>query len=367
MGDKRTPYTWTYNVTIDQRLPGRSVLEFQYSGNRSYDMLNQSNNGNLSNVDVVPLGGFFQPDPLTGAPGATVGQALPQNFATNDYYPLHFYTGMTLVSHGSYSNYNGFIASWQKQTGRVTFTANYTFSKVLGVRDGETVNGSGDGFDVWPYDFKHNYGVLSWDHTHIFNAAYVINLPSPIKGNALAGGVVNGWVLSGITQMQSGAPIQPLTGGNLNMSTPSFMSNSTWLGTNAATLTPLLTCDPRKGGPSGSYFNPSCFVPPPPGMEGDIVWPYIKGPAFFNSDLAIYKRFAFKEHQRVELRFSAFNFLNHPLPQFGMAGNSDIQLNFTTSSGALTTTNQNALTTGKVLFDSNGVRRVVEFAAKYNF
>ncbi|MGO9011745.1 MAG: carboxypeptidase regulatory-like domain-containing protein [Bryobacteraceae bacterium] len=366
MNDERVPYTWTYNVTIDQRLPGRSVLELQYTGNHSYDELNQSNNGNLSNLDVVPLGGFFQPDPLTGAPGATINQPEPTNFGTNDYYPLHFYTGMTLVSHGSYSNYNGFIVSWQKQTGRVTFTTNYTFSKVLGVRDGETVNGNGDGYDVWPYNFAANYGVLAWDHTQIFNAAYVFNLPSPVKGNAFAGGVVNGWVLSGITQLQSGAPIQPNTQGDLNVNWPANFSASTELGTNAVQLTPLLTCDPRKGG--GKYFNPACFTPPPPGMEGDIVWPYIKGPAFFNSDLAIYKRFAFKEHQRVELRFSAFNFLNHALPQFGVGGSNDINLNFAMpGTNAFSSTNVNTHTSGNPYYDSNGVRRVVEFALKYNF
>ena len=87
----------------------------------------------------------------------------------------------------------------------------------------------------------------------------------------------------------------------------------------------------------------------------------------FNSDLAIYKRFAFKEHQRVELRFSAFNFLNHPLPQFGMGGANDLNLNFASSSNALMLTNQNANTTGKPMFDSNVVRRVIEFTAKYNF
>jgi len=73
----------------------------------------------------------------------------------------------------------------------------------------------------------------------------------------------------------------------------------------------------------------------------------------------------FKERQKVQLRFSAFNFLNHPLPQFGAAGNSDLQLNFADSNGNLTTTNQNKLTTGKPNYTVG--RRVIEFTAKYNF
>ena len=360
MNDDRTPYTWTYNLTVDQRMPGRSVLEFQYTGNKSRDLMLHSS---LSNLNNIPLGAFFKADPLTGV----VNDPSASGFPTNDYYPLHFYTQMQLVSHGSYSNYNAFIVSWQKQTGRVTFTTNYTFSKVLGVRDGESDNGPGDGNTLWPYSLAANYGVLAWDHTHIFNAAYVFNLPSPIKGNAFLGGVVNGWVLSGITQVQQGAPIQPNASGTLNPTFPSNYTNSIMLGTNAPTLTPLLTCDPRKGLSSGQYFNAGCFAPPPPGMEGNIIWPYIHGPAFFNSDLAIYKRFAFKEHQRVELRFSAFNFLNHPLPQFGMSGANDLNLNFQTTSNQLSLTNLNTHTNGKPYFDSNGVRRVIEFAAKYNF
>jgi hypothetical protein len=181
------------------------------------------------------------------------------------------------------------------------------------------------------------------------------------------GGAVNGWVLSGITQAQSGPPLQPLTGGTLNVSYPATEQPSDYLGTNAFSTTGVaLTCDPRSNLKSGQYFNPNCFTPPTGGSLGDIVWPYIKGPAFFNSDLAIYKDFLFKEHQKVEFRFSAFNFLNHPLPQFGISGNGDINLNFTTPAGALSPTNLNTVTSGSPLY-KNEVPRVIEFAAKYNF
>ena len=60
-----------------------------------------------------------------------------------------------------------------------------------------------------PYSLSANYGVLAWDHTHIFNAAYVINLPSPVKDNKFLGGVVNGWVLSGITQFRAARRFSP--------------------------------------------------------------------------------------------------------------------------------------------------------------
>jgi len=235
---------------------------------------------------------------------------------------------------------------------------------VLGVRDNQSDNGPSAGNTLDPFSLRSNYGVLAWDHTHIFNAAYVVNLPTLIKGNRFAGGVVNGWVLSGITQLQSGAPIQPNTGGTLNVSLPDNYSGQRYLGTNALNVFPKLTCDPRSNLSSGQYFNTSCFAPPTGGANGDIIWPYIHGPAFFNSDLAIYKNFDFKEHHKVQLRFSTFNFLNHPLPQFGAGGNGDINLNFN-NNNTLSQTNLNVLTNGKPMFTTG--RRVVEFAVKYNF
>jgi hypothetical protein len=128
----------------------------------------------------------------------------------------------------------------------------------------------------------------------------------------------------------------------------------------------VLTCDPRNGLKSGQYFNPNCFAPPQPGQVGDIIWPYIKGPAFFNSDLSLFKNFKLREKQNVQLRFEAFNFLNHPLPTFNATGsNADILLRFADSAGHLTQTNQNATTNGSPLFTTG--RRVIEFAIKYNF
>jgi len=191
-----------------------------------------------------------------------------------------------------------------------------------------------------------------------------------VKDNKFVAGVVNGWVLSGISQFQSGAPIQPNTNGYLNTTWPGTISNSSLLGTDAEPLLPALICDPRKNLGNNQFFNPACFAPPAPGKNGDTIWPYIKGPAFFSSDLAIYKDFNFKEHQKVELRFSAFNFLNHPLWTFGAGGNGDLNLNFSnpnacTGLACLMQTNQNAITNGSPSFKTG--RRVVKFAAKYNF
>jgi hypothetical protein len=46
------------------------------------------------------------------------------------------------------------------------------------------------------------------------------------------------------------------------------------------------------------------------------VLPEVFGPAFFNSDLGLYKNWNISEAKRLQFRFNAYNFLNHPLFSF---------------------------------------------------
>ena len=71
--------------------------------------------------------------------------ANSSGFNPNDYRPLNNYQDIYVISHGGYANYNSLQVSWQKQSGPITFLTNYTFSKVLGIRDGQSDNGNGNG------------------------------------------------------------------------------------------------------------------------------------------------------------------------------------------------------------------------------
>jgi hypothetical protein len=392
-GDNRTPYVMDWNVTISEALPWRSVFEASYVANKSENELINGNNGGLGNQNNFIPGSFFLPDPvLTPLYGqnAFVSTAPPtcnngnpnndstycagnaiyafeeqsQNgngFAENHFRPLRNYTNVNLITHGSYASYNSLQLSWQKQSGPITFLTNYTFSKVLGIRDGQTDNGTGNGTTVDPYSLKNNYGPLSYDHTDILNLSAVWQMPKFYHGNPYVGGAVNGWQLSTYTTYQSGAPLQTSLGGNLNtaypgVSVPSIgapdlpdysillpngtrattVSESTWLGTNAyggsggGLLLPQVVCNPQNHG-KGQYFNPNCFQAPAYGTQGTLIWPYLHNPAYFDSDLALFKNFQITERQKLQFRVSASNWINHPLGQFGLAGNADQSLNFASS------------------------------------
>jgi hypothetical protein len=376
LGDNKTPLTMNWNITISEALPWRSVLEVSYVGNKSQNEWIDGAGTNLGNLNNIYPGSFFLPDPVqTAAHGGSAFYTSPNpptctgngaytgcnanntanyavTFNANDYRPLDNYQNIDIGYHGSYANYNSLQVTWQKQSGPVTFLANYTFGKVLGIQDGETDNGPGNGVGADPFYVHNDYGPMAYDHTQILNLSYVWNMPKFVHGNPILGGAVNGWQFSGYTTYQSGANIQANII-NLNSNYPGLsyptvaapdlpdntilmadglrstnVNTSTWFGSSSYNdLMPTLICNPQHHA-SGAYFNPNCFGSPAYGQQGPLQWPYLHGPAYFDSDLALFKNFQITERQKLQFRISAINFLNHPLRQFGLAGTSDESLNF---------------------------------------
>jgi len=456
-GDNRTPYTNDWNLSVAEALPWRSVLEVSYIGNQSRNELINGSNGKIDDLNAIQPGGYYSVDPTSGLYAS--GGALPCNnntinsnpptpgtdptdylycnksgpnglpvwqnynpsFTQNHWRPLTNYTDIYLITHGSYANYNALQATWKKQAKSISYFLNYSYGKAMGIRDGQSDNGPTNGTMVDPFNLKANYGPLAYDHTQILNATYVWNLPKFVHGSRFLEGAVNGWQLSGYTTYQSGAPLQPNMGGNLNATfknltvplqgAPDLPDNSvalpnglrsnqvnaaTWYGTDQTgggyeqAILPLVTCDPRKHA-SGLYFNPNCFTVPAFGQLGTKIWPYVKSPAYFDSDLGLYKSFKVTESKRIEFRLQGTNFLNHPLRQFGLGGQLDEQLNFinnytmtenslsecqllngskatapcTVALVGISPTNTNTTTTGKPGYKTG--QRVLTFAAKFYF
>jgi hypothetical protein len=393
LGDHRVPYADTWSFGVAQALPSHTVAEVSYVGSMSRNQLLNGANGHIEDANPIPYGAFFLPDPKTGQienPAPITGTGVN----TQDYRALNNYPSLWIQTHGGYANYHSLQVAAQKQSGNLFLFTNFTFGKVLGTRDGSTSNGNGNGPVVNPFNLDANYGPLEYDHTKVFNVSFSYKLPRPIHGNALLGGVVNGWQISGYTTYQDGAPYQTISP-NMNanyqqlkdssgkvlqtFTTPGGwesqqISATVWYGTNQYEngLQPVLTCDPRKGLKKGQYFNPSCFVAPQAptassfGGAGQTIWPYIKTPHYFGSDLAVFKAFKIAESQRIEIRVSATNWLNHPNAQFGLNGNADNELTFNgVSDGSTLISNSNDSTTGtpaaKVGY------RWMQFAAKYYF
>jgi hypothetical protein len=186
-----------------------------------------------------------------------------------------------------------------------------------------------------PTLIKNVYGVLPNDRTHLFNAAYSYQEGSVVHGNKLLSGLVNGWQISGITQFQSGIPLQANNSSNFGLGGTFLpgqelpngvsvaglgLSSDLVTGSPNINVQPVLTCDPSKNLAKNQFINGNCFGAPGVGHNGSFIFPYIKGPAFFDSDLSLFKNFQISESKKVQFRFSAYNWLNHPLTSFNPAG-----------------------------------------------
>src|SRR5207245_1593537 len=173
----------------------KSQLEVAYVGSKSDYLSNYNNNfAQLNDVSQNTLFGAYGWLPnytctASPCPKGTTDNGYGTN-RENAVRPLNaiqpVYGTLKLINHQMYSNYHGLQVTWNKQAGHLTFLTNYTFSKALGIR-GE--NGSATGN---PLNLKDNYGTLPNNRTHIFNLAYVYEVPGLRSANAFAKAAVNG-------------------------------------------------------------------------------------------------------------------------------------------------------------------------------
>jgi hypothetical protein len=319
--DQKLAHTYTYNFAISQRTFKDSVLEVTYTGNQSVDL------PTTLNKNVIPLGSYFASASSVADSAYTVYSIVNGTTAVQDSYRPHpNYGSITTTQHMGWANYNALQVTWNRMRGNLTWGLNYTFSKTMGLAT-----------TADPIKLQNDYGPMSQDRTHVFNATYAYRVGSPIRHGALLKTLLNQWTITGISAVQSGANVLTngegvnlgLTGTDANAITnPTYntyveqepVSASYYLGSSDYTLMPKLTCArPNSGAKKHQYINVSCFSLPDKANYSQRYWlPYTHGPKFFSNDLTVSKGFAINDKQNVELKLSAFNWLNHALPGFDL-------------------------------------------------
>lgn len=371
-GDTESPLTTTYSFTVTQQMPKSMIFSIGYAGNQSKYLLNDGSNQQIfvDNVNAIPVGTLFKPDPNMGSKfyGITyTGASLPAAGSSqmNDYRPYPHYGNIQVLAHTLYSNYNALQVTLNRNKGILSYGINYTFSKALGVR-GSYFNGiPGDSFNL-----RNDYGVQSYDRSHIFNTWYDFNEGEKFHGNHVLSGTLNGWEISGYLGIQSGPDLQATNFASnygLQGSIPATanqnsynVSNISFLGTPDVSLQPKLTCNPATGLRKGQYLNAACFqLPAQGGDNGPFIYPYAHGPAYLNTDMTAIKNFKFSNLKNLQFRLAGFNFLNHPLPTFSNKAPQATQLQFQNGQ----TINQNIF--GQTTYETG--RRQLEVGAKYTF
>ena len=405
-GDREQPLADTYSLTLNQQLPQHMALTVSYVGDNNRFLINGGSTQPtvLDDVNAIPIGGMYRPDPdsasanygkvltPTGINPAGVGASNSDTAPgastqqQNEYRPLNTplvqYGPIDVTNHNLFANYNALQVGLARQTGRILFNVNYTYSHALGVRGAGADDANG--FPGDPFNIYNDYGDESFDRRQIFNATYTFETGNAVH-NRFIGGFTNGWELSGITSLQSGADIPALALPNLGVTgqigpsnitvngattaNPNLISvtNVVYLGTPDVTLQPTVTCNPRSGLGANQYINPSCFGLPSFLHNGQYILPRLNEPGFFDTDLSAQKAITFHHEQSVIFRISAFNFINHPLTTLTSAFSNEYSLNYTEPNATgFAQTSSNAGNGFGTLPYKTG-RRITELMLKYTF
>ena len=392
--DNTDPVTNNYSLSVSQQFPHNNIVQISYVGNNSNSLLNNGTTQAvvLDNINALPVGALFTPTAAAKINALAAGNnacnttgCTPQQISRLDtiynypgdksiqnarLYPR--YNQILVPHHNNFANYNALQVEFIRNTGKLNYNINYTFSKSLGILGSAADFNYTAGID--PFNLLANYGPLNFDRSQIINFSYSYQTGKTFQ-NRLAGAVANNWLFSGITNLSSGGNFQ--TGVSFS---PSFylqgtiadpngaysVANSTILGTPDVNLQPTVTCGLKSNLGPNQFINGKCFGLPSQGTNGRAILPYLHGPAFFNTDLTAERSFNVGKEgkQHIRLRYAAFNFINHPLNSFGTgdAGETTLLVNGTSLANAGVAPNTTFGFAPKKLG-----RRISEISLKYEF
>ncbi|MBM3783803.1 MAG: carboxypeptidase regulatory-like domain-containing protein [Acidobacteria bacterium] len=224
--------------------------------------------------------------------------------------PYPDYGFQQIVTGEGFGNYNGLGMKFTTRTRNgLTAMLSYTWSAALD----NTSAIRGTNADITPQDNRCldcEYGHSAYNTPHRFVNSTIWDLPFG-KGQRWAdkGGILNqvlgGWQVGTIMTIQNGRPINSAAGydapGTGSFGDPRGNTNG---------RNPYL---PGADRTSERWLDRSAFFYTAPGTFGNIARNRLLGPSQFIWDFSTLKNFPITENHRLQFRFEAFNFPNHPV------------------------------------------------------
>lgn len=283
--DRRTPYAWQYMLNVQREFWGGSLLEFGYLGSvsRRVENLRAMN-------EALP------------APRST-GLSVPQRS------PFPNFGRIQLVDNGGTGNYNSLAAKYTKRFAQgLTYLMSYTYSKSLDTGSAIRTLGGDTLFPQNSYCRRCEYARSSYDTRQRFVTSFLYELPvGRGKGwnieNGFANAVLGGWQIGSIVTLQTGFPF-------------TFTQSGDPSNTGGQFDRPMATGVPLFGGfeqNASNWFNRAAFSRTVDGTFGNVGRNTGDSPGITAWDFSMLKDFSFTERHRLQFRFEAFNFLNHPI------------------------------------------------------
>jgi hypothetical protein len=272
-----------YVLNIQRRLSDSTTLEVGYNG-AMHRKLQSLVNGNQPTFGTTP---FSQraPAPEFGA--------------------------LQVVRSEGNGLYNGLgLKLSRRMANGLTALVSYTWSKALDQSSAIRGN-SADIFTNDAFCIMCDYGYSAYNTPHRFVTSVLWDIPIG-RGRSMgadmsrvADALIGGWQIGSIITWQSGRPMNMMAG---------------WWdppGTNTFGDTRLVASGEDWNLPSSQrnterWFNTDAFWTPADGTIGNVSRNRLQGPTTFRWDFSLHKSFALFESHRMEFRFEAFNFPNHP-------------------------------------------------------
>ena len=293
----KNPEAWNWNVLVEREIFWKSVASVGYVGRRGLHLQRESN------INQPPAG------TIQANPGVNLDSLRP----------FKGYNSIRESDNVASSMYNSLQVSWNRRfSGGLLFGVAYTLSKAMD--DGSHPR------DILPntYDAHNMWGQSIFDVRHIMIINYLYELPFFRNQSSLAGKLLGGWQVSGITQFQTGTPL-------------SIVRNNDYAGTGqdgnlqdggGAGQFWVINGEPEimnqfaAGGASdpAQWFKvrngdgSPIFTPPATGtfnQQLGVRNPF-HNPGFQNWNVGLFKKFAIREQIGLQFRAEAFNAFNHP-------------------------------------------------------
>ncbi len=222
------------------------------------------------------------------------------------------------------ANYNALELSARHTSGRLEFSASYTYSKSLD-------DSSNIGEEVNPFNPGLSYALSAFDVKQNFVLSYDYKLPFDrlIRANRFS----QGWTLSGITRFASGFPVTMIDNGDNSLigTNPNGVNNSSIDEPDYNGRPLRLNHNPRTNG--NNFFDASAFSENALGTPGTAKRRFFHGPGADNYDMALGKSLPITEQKLLLFRVEAFNVFNHT--QFNGPGAIDGDIGSSTFGNAI--------------------------------